>query len=40
MPLDVQILEEHKEDGYVRRKIAYHTDDPKKRIRAWLQKYK
>src|SRR5438105_15501253 len=35
-PLDVQVLEEHKEGDYVRRKIAYHTDDPKKRVHAWL----
>jgi dienelactone hydrolase len=34
--LDVQVLEEHKEDGYIRRKIAYHTDDPKARVNAWL----
>jgi len=36
VPLDVQVLEEHKEDGYVRRKVAYHTDDVKKRAHAWL----
>ena len=36
VPLDVQILEEHKEDGYIRRKLAYHTDDPKTRSHAWL----
>lgn len=36
VPLDVQTLEEHKEDGYVRRKIAYHTDDPKRLTYAWL----
>jgi dipeptidyl aminopeptidase/acylaminoacyl peptidase len=36
VPLDVQILEEHKEDGYIRRKIAYHTDDPKQTTKAWL----
>jgi predicted dienelactone hydrolase len=34
--LDVQTLEEHKEDGYVRRKIAYHTDDPGQLTHAWL----
>jgi predicted dienelactone hydrolase len=34
--LDVQILEEHKDDGYVRRKIAYHTEDAKTRVHAWL----
>jgi dienelactone hydrolase len=36
VPLDVQILEAHKEDSYTRRKIAYHTDDPKTRTHAWL----
>jgi pimeloyl-ACP methyl ester carboxylesterase len=36
VPLDVQTEEEHKEDGYTRRKIAYHTDDPKTRTHAWL----
>ncbi len=36
VPLDVQVLEEHKEDGYIRRKVAYHTDDAKKRVHAWL----
>jgi dienelactone hydrolase len=36
IPLDVQIVEEHQDDGYVRRKLAYHTDDNTKRVRAWL----
>src|SRR6187402_2795924 len=36
VPLDVQIVEEHQEDGYILRKLAYHTDDPNKRVRAWL----
>src|SRR3954464_13094268 len=36
VPLDVQNLEEHKEDGYIRRKIAYHTDDLNSRVHAWL----
>ncbi len=36
VPLDVEVLEEHKGDGFVRRKIAYHTDLSGKRIRAWL----
>ena len=36
VPLDVQLLEEHQEDGYIRRKIAYHTDDPNQVIHAWL----
>src|SRR5436189_175385 len=26
VPLDVQVLEEHEEQGYLRRKVAYHTD--------------
>lgn len=34
--LDVQTLEEHAEPGYIRRKIAYHTDDANKRVHAWL----
>jgi dienelactone hydrolase len=36
VPLDVQILENHNENGYVRRKIAYHTDDPNALVHAWL----
>ncbi len=32
----MQILEEHKEDGYIRRKIAYHTDDATQLVHAWL----
>src|SRR4051812_2763322 len=36
VPLDVQILEEHIDDGYLRRKIEYHTDDAKQTVRAWL----
>jgi predicted dienelactone hydrolase len=35
-PLDVQTLEEHQEDGYLRRKLAYHTDDAKQLTHAWL----
>jgi hypothetical protein len=34
--LDIQVLEEHEEDGYIRRKIAYYTDNTKSRNRAWL----
>jgi dipeptidyl aminopeptidase/acylaminoacyl peptidase len=34
--LDVQVLEEHEGDGFVRRKVAYHTDRADKRVRAWL----
>jgi predicted dienelactone hydrolase len=34
--LDVQILEEHQDDGYTRRKIAYHTDNSESLIHAWL----
>lgn len=36
VPLDVKTLEEHQEDGYLRRKISYHTDDPNQVIHAWL----
>lgn len=36
VPLDVQTVSEEKQDGYTRRKITYHTDDPKTRIHAWL----
>lgn len=36
IPLVVQTVEEHKEDGYIRRKVTYHTDDPKSRTHAWL----
>jgi dienelactone hydrolase len=36
IPLDVQVVEEHQDDGYIRRKLAYHTDDKTKRVRAWL----
>ena len=34
--LDVQVIEEHRGDGFLRRKLAYHTDDAKKRVMAWL----
>ncbi len=36
VPLDVQIIEEHQDGGYLRRKISYHTDNEKQRVRAWL----
>jgi dienelactone hydrolase len=36
VPLDVQVLEEQRGDGFVRRKVAYHTDRQDKRVRAWL----
>ena len=36
VPLNVKVLEEHEEDGYIRRKLAYHTDSPKQPITAWL----
>jgi len=35
-PLDVQVVEDHQEDGYVRRKLAYHTDNSKTLTHAWL----
>jgi dipeptidyl aminopeptidase/acylaminoacyl peptidase len=36
VPLDVQVLEEERFDGFVRRKLAYHTDHVDKRVNAWL----
>ena len=36
VPLDVQVLEEHAGEGFVRRKIAYHTDRHDRRVRVWL----
>jgi acetyl esterase/lipase len=34
--LDVQVIDEQKEGGYTRRKLAYHTDDAKKTVHSWL----
>jgi acetyl esterase/lipase len=34
--LDVQIIEEHQDDGVIRRKLSYHTDTPDGRVTAWL----
>jgi dienelactone hydrolase len=36
VPLGVRALEEHKVDGLLRRKLAYHTDRRDKTIKAWL----
>ncbi len=36
VPLDIRILEEHHDDGYIRRKLAYHTDAADKVVNAWL----
>ncbi len=36
VPLAVQTLEETRADHYTRRKVAYHTDSPTTRVRAWL----
>jgi dienelactone hydrolase len=36
VPLNVEILNEKKLDHLVRRKIAYHTDSPARRVTAWL----
>jgi dipeptidyl aminopeptidase/acylaminoacyl peptidase len=36
VPLDVKILEAQQGDGFVRRKISYHTDRGDKRVTAWL----
>lgn len=37
-PVDLapQILEEHDEDGIIRRKVAYHTDSATATVKAWL----
>jgi hypothetical protein len=34
VPLDVEVIAEEKGEGFVRRKVAYHTDRPDKRVRA------
>jgi acetyl esterase/lipase len=36
VPLDVDVIEDSHGDGYLRRKVAYHTDSPTARVRAWL----
>jgi dipeptidyl aminopeptidase/acylaminoacyl peptidase len=36
IPLDVVVLEEHREERFKRRKVAYRTDRPDKRVTAWL----
>jgi acetyl esterase/lipase len=36
VPLDVEILNEKKLGHLLRRKIAYHTDSPARRVSAWL----
>jgi predicted dienelactone hydrolase len=36
VPLGMHTLEEHTDDGFLRRKIEYHTDDAKRTVRAWL----
>ena len=36
VPLDIRLLEEHRGDGFVRRKLAYHTDRRDRRVTAWL----
>ena len=35
-PLDVQVVEESRADGLVRRKLSYHTDRKDQRVTAWL----
>jgi acetyl esterase/lipase len=35
-PLDVQTLEETRLGNFIRRRIAYHTDDPHAQVHAWL----
>jgi dienelactone hydrolase len=34
--LDVKIVEEHEENGLIRRKLTYHTDRTDQRVNAWL----
>jgi acetyl esterase/lipase len=34
--LDVRTVEEQREPSFTRRKLAYHTDDPQRRVHAWL----
>jgi dienelactone hydrolase len=36
VPLDALVIEEQLVEAVVRRKVAYHTDRPDKRVRAWL----
>jgi dienelactone hydrolase len=36
VPLDVEVLEEHRDGELVRRKLAYHTDRADYRVKAWL----
>jgi acetyl esterase/lipase len=36
IPLNVVILEEHRDEKFTRRKVAYCTDRPDKRVAAWL----
>jgi dienelactone hydrolase len=36
VPLDIQVLEEQLGEGFVRRKLAYHTDRRDRRVTAWL----
>jgi hypothetical protein len=36
VPLDVKVREEQQLDGFVRRKLAYHTDHNDKCVSAWL----
>jgi dienelactone hydrolase len=34
--LDVKVIEEHKQDGLIRRKLAYHTNRADQVVKAWL----
>ena len=36
VPLEIRTVEEHQEKGYLRRKIAYHTNDARDIVEAWL----
>jgi len=36
VPLDIHIVEEHRENGVIRRKVKYHTDGTDQWVNAWL----
>lgn len=36
IPLDVSVVEEHRDGGLIRRKLAYHADRADARVKAWL----
>jgi dienelactone hydrolase len=36
IPLSVQVVEEYRDEGLIRRKISYHTDSAERRVKSWL----